>query len=430
MEKQEGSPSQAAGILFPASQRNTVDDPSSHSNQELASAAVVNALRFPSTSSLFPSELLRTLGVSHPYSPNAEEAPPPPVNLLEWLGTRVLARVSSGGYQPGSIKNVHDNKDVVVQFDDGQELRFDDVMNETNSNLIIADQAPSPSMIKSKTMVCVRLPTEQNVYRTGELISISSTPTKYLVRVTSSECDSSVSRANLRLLRPPWYEELMATLESRHSDAGSSSTTTPQSVLASPLTAPSTNGIMPNIPLSPESIITFLALRQQHVQQQLQAHQNSLCEQASGSKQSLVGCVDSDDDQGTSQQHDPVGGSELSGFRKRHAAFPPRLFVPPHETVTFDDDPSTSAQAAHIFTPINTTQRYKKGEIVTNPGGIRKKFNGKQWRRLCSKDGCNKESQRRGYCSRHLSLKTKPGHVEHTSPSRSTGTTTMDWGLT
>ncbi|VDO54890.1 unnamed protein product [Haemonchus placei] len=38
-----------------------------------------------------------------------------PVNLLEWLGTRVLARVSGDAYQPGSIKNVHDNRDVVVQ---------------------------------------------------------------------------------------------------------------------------------------------------------------------------------------------------------------------------------------------------------------------------------------------------------------------------
>lgn len=45
---------------------------------------------------------------------DAEETSPT-VNLHEWLGTRVLARVSSGGYQPGSIKNVHDNKDVVVQ---------------------------------------------------------------------------------------------------------------------------------------------------------------------------------------------------------------------------------------------------------------------------------------------------------------------------
>jgi len=49
--------------------------------------------------------------------------------------------------------------------------------------------------------------------------------------------------------------------------------------------------------------------------------------------------------------------------------------------------------------------KHKKGDVVQTPGGIRKKFNGKQWRRLCSKEGCNKESQRRGYCSRHLSLK-------------------------
>ncbi|MFH4979989.1 hypothetical protein AB6A40_006698 [Gnathostoma spinigerum] len=61
--------------------------------------------------------------------------------------------------------------------------------------------------------------------------------------------------------------------------------------------------------------------------------------------------------------------------------------------------------SASTASAIQQQQRYKKGEIVTTPGGIRKKFNGKQWRRLCSKDGCNKESQRRGYCSRHLSLK-------------------------
>lgn len=52
-----------------------------------------------------------------------------------------------------------------------------------------------------------------------------------------------------------------------------------------------------------------------------------------------------------------------------------------------------------------TPHRYKKGDVVVTPSGIRKKFNGKQWRRLCSKKECNKESQRRGYCSRHLSLK-------------------------
>jgi len=50
---------------------------------------------------------------------------------------------------------------------------------------------------------------------------------------------------------------------------------------------------------------------------------------------------------------------------------------------------------------------FNQGEVVATPNGVRKKYNGKQWRRLCSKEDCAKESQRRGYCSRHLSLKGK-----------------------
>nr|CDS29133.2 protein capicua [Hymenolepis microstoma] len=52
-------------------------------------------------------------------------------------------------------------------------------------------------------------------------------------------------------------------------------------------------------------------------------------------------------------------------------------------------------------------QKYSKGDVVKTPNGVRKKFNGKQWRRLCSREGCTKESQRRGFCSRHLSLRGK-----------------------
>jgi len=54
-----------------------------------------------------------------------------------------------------------------------------------------------------------------------------------------------------------------------------------------------------------------------------------------------------------------------------------------------------------------TPHKYNKGDVVSMPNGVRKKYNGKQWRRLCSKDDCSKESQRRGLCSRHLSLKGK-----------------------
>lgn len=68
----------------------------------------------------------------------------------------------------------------------------------------------------------------------------------------------------------------------------------------------------------------------------------------------------------------------------------------------------SSTTPSRTRTPFSLAQqKYKKGDVVCTPNGIRKKFNGKQWRRLCSREGCMKESQRRGYCSRHLSMRTK-----------------------
>ncbi|XP_064204078.1 protein capicua homolog [Anguilla rostrata] len=69
---------------------------------------------------------------------------------------------------------------------------------------------------------------------------------------------------------------------------------------------------------------------------------------------------------------------------------------------------TSSSSSSRSRTPLTAAQqKYKKGDVVCTPNGIRKKFNGKQWRRLCSREGCMKESQRRGYCSRHLSMRTK-----------------------
>lgn len=77
-----------------------------------------------------------------------------------------------------------------------------------------------------------------------------------------------------------------------------------------------------------------------------------------------------------------------------------------------------------------TPHRFKKGDVVSTPNGIRKKFNGKQWRRLCSNETCSKESQRRGFCSRHLSqkgnaLRSSAG-PNHFSLSRSSSKTQGD----
>ncbi|XP_034561383.1 protein capicua homolog isoform X2 [Notolabrus celidotus] len=81
---------------------------------------------------------------------------------------------------------------------------------------------------------------------------------------------------------------------------------------------------------------------------------------------------------------------------------------------------SGSGSSSRSRTPLTAAQqKYKKGDVVCTPTGIRKKFNGKQWRRLCSREGCSKESQRRGYCSRHLSMRTK--EMEATGGGRERG---------
>ena len=64
---------------------------------------------------------------------------------------------------------------------------------------------------------------------------------------------------------------------------------------------------------------------------------------------------------------------------------------------------------SRLSTPQSATgnKNFDKGQIVTTPSGVKKKFNGKQWRRLCSYEECMKESQRKGYCSRHLTANSR-----------------------
>lgn len=50
---------------------------------------------------------------------------------------------------------------------------------------------------------------------------------------------------------------------------------------------------------------------------------------------------------------------------------------------------------------------FTKGSIIVTPVGVRKKFNGKQWRQLCLFKGCAKELRKKGYCFRHLGLTSR-----------------------
>ncbi|XP_072122372.1 protein capicua homolog isoform X2 [Mobula birostris] len=102
-----------------------------------------------------------------------------------------------------------------------------------------------------------------------------------------------------------------------------------------------------------------------------------------------------------------VGGcsSSASSTTSSSSAVAPRSRTP--LSASSPSAASSSSSSAAGATAPQSQHKYRKGDVVCTPNGIRKKFNGKQWRRLCSRDGCMKESQRRGYCSRHLSMRTK-----------------------
>ncbi|XP_077382848.1 protein capicua homolog isoform X3 [Festucalex cinctus] len=106
----------------------------------------------------------------------------------------------------------------------------------------------------------------------------------------------------------------------------------------------------------------------------------------------------------------------------------PPTKITPNQSLTPLSAGGTSSTSSRSRTPLSLAQKYKKGDVVCTQNGIRKKFNGKQWRRLCSRDGCMKESQRRGYCSRHLSMRTKEieaaGGAERAGGGSSSGTVT------
>uniref|UniRef100_A0A8R1HPK6 HMG box domain-containing protein n=1 Tax=Caenorhabditis japonica TaxID=281687 RepID=A0A8R1HPK6_CAEJA len=363
------------------------------------------------------------------------------VILIDWLGHRVLSRVPPGVYQPGYVKCAFNNRDVIIQLDDGREARYDHVTHEFNLTSVIADQAPSLSdllTIGSNPILAVRLPLEKSeaIYRTAELQSSQGTPPRFMVRVTNANYSSLVSRANLRLLRPPWFEDMMQSQRSA----------------SNLINAVSANGNAKSTTGQPQDMTVLMAIQQQHQQssQHFQNVVNSAFVSGSSTQPSQVSpsgaattsttvesssktvSVDSDDELRVSSNQDQSG--EPSPTTVPTTAAPRTLFVNPSQDSGIFEGESESGPGGsegskstnpgsmfkhRITPPVCATkamldqQRFKKGEIVTTQCGIRKKFNGKQWRRLCSKEGCNKESQRRGYCSRHLSLKSKPPHGHH-----------------
>ncbi|ELT87955.1 hypothetical protein CAPTEDRAFT_199314 [Capitella teleta] len=302
----------------------------------------------------------------------------PCIDLSEYKSQRVLAR-RGFCYAPAVIKVAGQSSSLSVQFDsDATVTEFTDVF-DMKSLAIISDYSPRACMLEIDHRVCVRVSLDQSEFYLGKISEKRGQPTEYLISLEERPCNFPdvsilVKRASVRLLQPPWHEDL-----EEQEVAGLTSQGTPP---------------MPPLPIETlmRKEMEVEELREPNVSfesEQSTPHSSGSTTPGSGSK-TIPLSADSKDNFMFSQS---PGGSQ-----------PPkkREVVRSRSAQSLESNRSSTPRS-----PITTQQKFKKGDVVSTPNGIRKKFNGKQWRRLCSKEGCTKESQRRGYCSRHLSLKGK-----------------------
>jgi hypothetical protein len=260
---------------------------------------------------------------------------------------------------------------------------------------IINDSSPSAHAVVMGTPVCVRLSAEENAFYLGKIVERCQKPVSYVVCLDSvydgGNCPktATVSRANVRLLQAPWHEDMEDVPPAASGAAPALSICTPVSV----------DTTLPSI---------MSAAGDQH-------------QKESGSSMSSA----SKDSQPSSGLCTPQSGSDTPFVHGDHS----EVFQYGGCLVGRDDEVSSthggllSVHRSMPSTPSLSPSQYpkfsyKKGDILAGMNGIRKKFNGKQWRRLCSKEGCTKESQRRGFCSRHLSQKCRSASAESLYPDR------------
>uniref|UniRef100_A0A7N5JV86 Capicua transcriptional repressor n=1 Tax=Ailuropoda melanoleuca TaxID=9646 RepID=A0A7N5JV86_AILME len=363
-------------------------------------------------------------------------------DLRQLRSQRVLARRGDGLFLPAVVRQVRRSQDLGVQFPGDRALTFYEGVPGGGVDVVL-DATPPPGAVVVGTAVCTCVEPGVAAYREGVVVEVATKPAAYKVRLSPGpnaqpgppaalpqppqlphrEPEEAVwvARSSLRLLRPPWEPEALP----RKPPAG------PEEEQAEP------GGALPPCPaaLDPKQP-----------------------EDAEVSKISFGGNLGTCEE--GEEKHPPALGTPAL-----LPLPPPQLLSPPPKSPAFagpghpGEQPSPcqegsqggsrsssvaslekgAAPAARARTPLTAAQqKYKKGDVVCTPNGIRKKFNGKQWRRLCSRDGCMKESQRRGYCSRHLSMRTKemegladsgPGGTGRPAGvAAREGSTEFDWG--
>jgi len=140
----------------------------------------------------------------------------PMIDLGEWINQRVLAK-KENVFCSGVIKKIVHNRTIGVLFDGDLEVTsFNDVL-DSKSCLIVGDNAPLAVMISIGSHVCVRTNVEKNVFFEGQVVEKKTQqPVLYQVKLlhnTQGWNSVLVPRSSIRLLQPPWFEDLEEGLQ-------------------------------------------------------------------------------------------------------------------------------------------------------------------------------------------------------------------------
>lgn len=148
----------------------------------------------------------------------------PQLDLSEWCNHRVLAR-QEDIYVAGIIRSVDASNTILVEFDypEGTQQSYYDVLGIGRFD-IISDASPSVGDIMLGTRVVCSSQTNRQGHTSfieGQITQILNDTKQFVVRTIASDEVKTVKRAQIRLLQPPWWDELNDNDTNTMSDSGS-----------------------------------------------------------------------------------------------------------------------------------------------------------------------------------------------------------------
>lgn len=155
------------------------------------------------------SSIIRIAGPATAINTTANDQPS--LDLSEWCDHRVLAR-QEDIYVAGIIRSVDSSNTIKVEFDypEGTQQSYYDVLG-TGRFDIISDASPSVGDIQLGTRVVCPSQTNRQGHASfieGEITQILNDTKQFVVRTIASDEIKTVKRAQIRLLQPPWWDEL------------------------------------------------------------------------------------------------------------------------------------------------------------------------------------------------------------------------------